>query len=900
MNTRDRFVHTSDIDWIESMFYKFMQHDSIDPSWTAFFEGYQLGLEAAEDQDGEPHHQETLQEKKSQLLLMVYRLFGYLQGEVSPLESAQESKLIQEKLKSLHLDDQIPSLGLLPQSHVSVREFIAFLKDRYCGSLVVETLTCSPDVQEFIWKLIEEKKDPLPSEHLLQAYADLARATFFEEYLQVKFTGKKRFSLEGGESLIPMLNYLVTCGFYRNIRHYVVGMAHRGRLNVLTNILDKPYHQIFMEFEDQPLSYGVDQVGDVKYHKGYTTTKQIQEQNVQIDLLPNPSHLEATNPIVEGWVAALQHQGAPDHEMDTLAVLLHGDAAFAGQGIVYETLQLSKVPGYSTFGSLHIVINNHIGFTSLPRESRSTPYCTDVSKMLGIPVFRVNAEDVPACLRAIEYAVAVRSRFQCDVIIDLCCYRKHGHNESDDPSVTSPRLYHHIQQKPTILSLFGEELLADQGNNLSAENLSCVDTQVKESLQGEFALLQQKQCSLAKNACIACEHLETPQQNIDVSLHREDVVAMITKLCHFPEHFAPHSKIQALIKKRIRMGEGELGIDWGLAEELAFASLLVEGYSLRLSGQDVIRGTFSQRNLLWSDVNTGDTFSPLYSLSSEQGSVELYNSPLSEYGVLGFEYGYACKAKNTLVIWEAQFGDFSNGAQIIFDQYISSAIQKWDLHSHVVLLLPHGYEGQGPEHSSARIERYLQLAAGNNFRVVQPSTPVQYFRILREHARQHLSQPLVIFTPKALLRHPSCVSSLEMFSVRGGFETILEDEVPNREAQILVLCSGKVYYDYLSHLPSEDRLKFACLRIESLYPLPVESLMQKISEYPSVHTYVWLQEEPANMGAFEYFFMATQNIFPKKLHCVSRQRSSSTATGSETLSRQELSTLMHTLFSLAR
>lgn len=905
MNSNYTSVHASDIDWIESMFHKFINHETLDASWLSFFEGFQLGCESqSATSSNHEQYYDALQEKKAQLLLMVYRLYGYLQSDISPIEPTEESKLIQEKLRSFKLDETIPSLGLLPNQYVTVREFISFLKKCYCRSIAVETLTCSPDIQEFIWKLMEEKRDSLPSEKLLQVYTDLAQATLFEEFLQIKFTGQKRFSLEGCESLIAMLNHLVEYGaIHNNVDRYVFGMAHRGRLNVLTNVLDKPPHQIFMEFEDKPIEYNINHEGDVKYHKGFQTTKQIQERLVALELLPNPSHLEAVNPVVEGFVAAIQHQGSPEKELSSLAVLLHGDAAFSGQGIVYETLQLSQIQGYSTHGSIHIVINNYIGFTALPRESRSTPYCTDISKMLGIPVFRVNSEDIEACLQVIEYAVIVRSRFQCDVIIDLCCYRKHGHNESDDPSVTNPLLYKKIQEKLPIFRQFEQKLISNPDYDITVSNIQRIQEQVQERFQQELALIQQDEYVPEQRSCVDCERLiknELLFNNIDVSLPEDILLAIIEKLNYIPEHFTPHSKVQTLIKKRIRMQHGEAGIDWGLAEEIAFASLLLEKYSLRLSGQDSIRGTFSQRHLLWTDVNTGDTYSPLYLLSSDQGSVSMYNSPLSEYGVLGFEYGYACKAEKALVLWEAQFGDFSNGAQIIFDQYISSAIQKWDLHSHLVMLLPHGYEGQGPEHSSARIERYVQLAADWNFQVVLPSTPVQYFRILREHVKREISLPLVIFTPKLLLRHPRCVNSITDFTLSSGFQPILEDEQPNYDAHILVLCSGKIYYDYLTYLSEENKRFYACLRIESLYPLHLEFLASLLSKYSQVHTFVWLQEEPINMGAYEYFFMATQNIFHKKLHCVTRPRSSSSATGSAQLSQKELSSLMNTLFSLAR
>lgn len=898
-----KHIHASDIDWIESLFERFEKQESIDASWKYFFEGYQVGkADGGSTADTNEQAVAALQEKKAQSLLMIYRHYGYLQGQISPITSVEESPLVTEKVRGFDLQEEIPSLGLLSQPFVRIADFIQVLKDKYCRSIAVETLNCSPEIQEYIWQLMEGEKTVLTKEELLSRYRELKRAVAFEEFLQVKFTGQKRFSLEGGECLIPMLEHLIAVGAQQGTNRYVMGMPHRGRLNVLANIFGKPYRQIFLEFEDAPLMRGIQSVGDVKYHKGYVANRP--KQNVMMALLPNPSHLEAVDPVVEGAVAAIQRQGESGKEQSCLAVLMHGDAALSGQGVVYETFQLSGIPGYSTEGTLHIVVNNQIGFTAQPRESRSTPYCTDIAKMMGIPVFRVNGEDVLAGLQAVEYAMRVRERFHCDVIIDLCCYRKYGHNESDDPSVTAPFLYEEIKKKKPVSLLFRETLLAHPEWMISSHELDQIDEEIAHVLTQEFASLKDLRIDqLDAKACMHCSRMAAGEllvDNVDASLDKDTLFDVSAKLCDIPEHFTPHPKIQSLLNKRMSMANGDIGYDWGMAEEVAFASLLQEGFSLRLSGQDSVRGTFSQRQLVWTDTRTGDTFSPLYHLSSSQGRVELYNSPLSEYAVLGFEYGYAQQAEKTLVIWEAQFGDFSNGAQIIFDQYISSGIQKWDLHSDVVVLLPHGYEGQGPEHSSARIERYLQLASDWNFQVVLPSTPVQYFRILREHTKRDLSLPLIVFSPKMLLRHPQCVSSIEEFGVKGGFKPFLEEPSPNYLASVLVFCSGKIYYDYRASLPKECEHTFACIRVESLYPLYLEDLLALIGKYPQVKHYVWLQEEPQNMGIFSYFSLATDEIFPSKLQCVCRPRSSSTATGSASLSQKELSTLMETLFSIGR
>ncbi|WP_201456848.1 2-oxoglutarate dehydrogenase E1 component [Chlamydia sp. 17-3921] len=899
-------IHALDVDWIESVYEKFLNQETLDPSWKYFFEGYQLGQadsESSRDVSIESQAYKTLQERKAQFLCMIYRCYGYLQSDTSPLSTSRESPLIREKISKIDLEEEIFSCGLLPRPVVKAKELIQELKKHYCRSITVETLTCSPEVQEFVWALMEGEKPKRSSQQLIRCYKDLCKSIFFEEFLQVKFTGQKRFSLEGGEALIVMLEHMSHYGVSLGINRYVLGMSHRGRLNVLTNVLSKPYRYVFMEFEDNPNARGLESVGDVKYHKGYVTTAHRKNgEEITLALLPNPSHLEAVDPVVEGVVAALQHQGKSGDERKTLAVLIHGDAAFSGQGIVYETLQLSQIPGYSTEGTLHIVINNLIGFTAQPRESRSTPYCTDIAKMLGIPVFRVCGEDILACLEAIEYALKIRERFGCDVIIDLCCYRKYGHNESDDPSVTAPKLYDQIKKKPSVHKIFKKFLQEHYSEEISESELSSIEQEIHETLNHEFQVLKEENFeSFPKKKCAHCDRLQGGElvfHDLDVSLSKDTLKHIGSRLCGIPKHFSPHPKLKSLFDKRLKMVSGEIGCDWAMAEELAFASLLIEGFSLRLSGQDSIRGTFSQRHLLWSDIVTGNTYSPLYHLSPDQGAVEIYNSPLSEYAVLGFEYGYAQQAMKTLVLWEAQFGDFANGAQIIFDQYISSGVQKWDFHSDVVMLLPHGYEGQGPEHSSARIERYLQLAANWNFEVVIPSTPLQYFRILREHTKRDLSLPLVIFSPKMLLRHHQCVNFLDEFSVPGGFLSVLEDANPNYNAKILVLCSGKVYYDYRENLPDSRREDFACLRIESLYPLCLDELVKLFDRYSKVQHYVWLQEEPRNMGAYEYMLIALQDILSTKLKCVSRPRSSSSASGSAKLDRQEFLTFMETLFSL--
>lgn len=833
--------------------------------------------------DSKPSKQECLLERKEHIarfLVSVFRRYGYLQSQSSPAFSIEVSPVIQEQICHISPETRVLSLGFFPQDEVSAAELIEALQAAYCGSLAVETQTCSPELQEYIWNLMEEKGPYLYITDPLYYYQNLCEATFFEAFLQEKYTSRHLSFLEGGESLIPMLNYLIEAGEEFGVHNFIMGMTHRGRLNVLTNVLDKPYRYVFMELEDRPAERGVDAVGDICSQQGYVY-KSLQESGERtVVVLPNPSHLEAINPIAQGMVAALQRQGSSLNLQESMAIAVHGDGAFSGQGVVYETLQLSQLSGYTTGGTIHIVMNNHRSFSTLPREERSTPYCTDIAKAFGFPIFRVNAYDLAACFRVVNYALRIRDRFGLDVVIELCF--------SSD-----------AEKRGATLHAFKEYVLKN-ASTVSPDVLSAIESQVQALLHTEFQTLYiSDEEKLPKKECFHCQRLnlgELLARPVDVALDRETLFHMTSKMCGLPDNFRPLADEKAILDERMQMARGEIGYDWVTAEILAFASLLIEGFSLRMTGQDVVFGVEKPRTWLWRDEADNNVYSPLYHLSFDQGSVDILNSPLSEYATLGFEYGYAQQAKNTLVIWETQFGDFANGAQIIIDQFLSSGIQKWDFHSDVVLLLPHGYDGEGPEHSSARIERFLQLAANWNFQVVMPSSPVQYFRILREHTKRDLALPIVIFTPKASYNGRSAI---EEFSIEGGFLPILEDETPNYQAKILILCSGAIYYKLLEQLAvREDKDRYACLRIESLYPLHLEMLVSLLEQYSCVESYVWLQEEPHNMGAYSYLASATQAILPKQLHCVSRPSSSSPATGSAAISEQEQDHLFTTLFSI--
>jgi 2-oxoglutarate dehydrogenase E1 component len=682
-----------------------------------------------------------------------------------------------------------------------------------------------------------------------------------------------------------LINALIRTGVETLGETLYIGMAHRGRLNVLAHVLNKPYLQIFHEFEGTAQEEGA---GDVKYHKGahsYITTSS--GKKIELVLIPNPSHLESVNPVLEGCVRAVQ-----DLKNDTLLrekvlpVLVHGDASLAGQGVVYELLQMEALPGYRTGGTVHVVINNHIGYTTTPKEGRSTKYCTDIAKTFGAPVFHVNGRDPEECVFVAALAMKIRQTFHIDVFIDLNCFRKYGHNEGDEPMFTQPLEYGKIKQKPSVRKIF-EERLISEGIDVGAEENS-----IKERLEKAYDT-----ACLEKGSKAAPVGVQSHQQIQDVAprLSSEDLRALAEHFCSVPETFHLHPKLQKLVQERLKMLK-EDRIDWGLAEHLAFSSLLNEKVLIRLSGQDVERGTFAHRHSVWVDQETGEKYIPLNHIAQDQGFFSVHNSLLSEFAVMGFDLGYSLSSPNSLVLWEAQYGDFVNGSQIIIDQYLVSSEQKWGKTANMVLLLPHGYEGQGPEHSSARMERFLQLCAEDNLIVANCTTPAQLYHLLRRQAYLPNKRPLVLFTPKMLIRHSSCVSPLADF-VKSSFQEVLEDPKAPSSPTRALFCSGKVFYHLCEERIARKDSTSLIIRLEQLYPFPEQQIIEILQKYPKIQTGYWVQEEPKNMGAWTYIEPRLSKILKAYPTYVGREESASPATGSHALHKRQYERFMQQLFS---
>jgi 2-oxoglutarate dehydrogenase E1 component len=800
--------------------------------------------------------------------------------------------------------------GDLPGGPVqSLRQILERLRATYCRKVGVEfTHIQDPGQKAWLQKILEDSQNatPLDTAERLRILEKLSAAELFERFLHTRFLGQKRFSLEGAESLIPLLDTIVEDSPRYGIRELVFGMAHRGRLNVLSNVLGKSVESIFSEFEDSPLIDSPFGSGDVKYHKGFSSDRITRSgERIHLSLTANPSHLEAVDPVVEGRTRAKQTRAGDVHGDWTVPVLVHGDAAFAGQGIVAETLNLSKLAGYSTGGTIHVVVNNQIGFTTTPAEARSTLYCSDVAKMIQVPIFHVNGDDPEAVVHCIKLAMAYRQRFHEDVVIDMVCYRRHGHNEGDEPSFTQPLLYEKIRKKESVRRIYTDELLA-QGVLQEGDV-----ERIEEDLGGQ---LERALAGIETRPPGPDEPYDprgpwqgftrtAPVEDPDTALPIEELGHLAERIGALPAGFAIHRKLANLVEKRRKVISDDATIDWGMGEALAFGSLLLEGFGVRLSGQDSARGTFSHRHAVLTDQKTGEEYVPLANLAESQGHFEVHDSHLSEAAVLGFEYGYSLADPMSLTLWEAQFGDFVNGAQVIIDQFISSAHVKWQRMSGLVMLLPHGYEGQGPEHSSARIERFLQSCADDNMQIANCTTPAQYFHLLRRQMHRQYRTPLVIFTPKSLLRLPRAMSHPNDFA-RGRFERVLPDPLATASpasVQRVVFCSGKVYYDLL-----EERLRrhgdadlpVALIRVEQLYPWPEDRLVKLIEQFPEADSVTWCQEEPANMGAWTFVRERIQGILRphQRLLYAGRRESASTAVGSNRIHRDEQMALAASAF----
>ncbi len=852
-----------DISLLEELYKRFRENpSSLDVSWRQYFQNWGEEPQANKSLTGDS-------------CLKVIRENGHYYATVNPLS-------IQNKIPLRSIPD-----------HLDMPE-MKRIRSIYCGPVGFECQSLDDvNLENWLEDYIETKffQRSLSQEEQKTIFHYLNRSELFETFLHTKYPGQKRFSIEGAETLIPMLAlFLETCE-KQAVKEVVFGMAHRGRLNVLINILDKSTKAIFAEFDD--CSDEFEGMGDVKYHKGFYKDS----ERIKVTLCPNPSHLESINCVAEGLVRAKQLNNGDQERNHIIPVLIHGDASVAGQGVVYETLQLSRLAGYTTGGTIHIVINNQIGFTTLPRDLQSTHYCTDIAKGFGLPIFHINAEDPENCVRVMLLAFEIRQKFHSDVFIDLYCYRKYGHNESDEPAFTQPLEYKLIKSKKPIREIYRDFLF--QENIVDYASIEKLEKEFQECLSADLISVKESKTKSGKKELPSAKSFPT---HFDIQTQVD-----LTTLCHLsdqvskiPPNFTLHPKILNLVKERQSMMGGKKPIDWGMAETLAYASLLSEGVNVRLSGQDCERGTFSHRHALWVDQNKEEDYFPLAHLGEHCGLFEAINSPLSEMGVLGFEYGYSVGVPLGLTIWEAQFGDFCNGAQIIIDQYIASGEQKWAQGSNLVLFLPHGYEGQGPEHSSARMERFLILAGHENMCIIYPTTPSQMFHLLRRHVKSDKRRPLIVFTPKGLLRHPLSVSSLADLT-SSPFLEIIDDGSHPKDANKIVFCTGRFYYDLVAQ---RSKLKLdsdiALVRIEQLYPLNLDAIKKIVGSYSSANQYLWVQEEPLNMGAWTYIYPLLQSSIQQGQHLkfVGRERSASPATGSHSRHESEHANLLKQVFEL--
>jgi 2-oxoglutarate dehydrogenase E1 component len=801
--------------------------------------------------------------------------------------------------------------GDLPGGPVQTLDAIlGRLRRTYCRSVGVEfTHVQDAGCRTFLQDLMEkdENTPDLSNEKRLRILEKLYAAELFENFLHTRFLGQKRFSLEGAETLIPLLDAMVEEGGRLGMREFVIGMAHRGRLNVLSNIMGKSLESMFSEFEDiedieQPFGSG-----DVKYHKGFSSDRDTLSGNrVHLTLTANPSHLEAVNPVVEGRVRAKQVRSGDTEGRTAVPLLIHGDAAFAGQGLVAETLNLSQVTGYSTGGTVHVVVNNQIGFTTNPYEARSTLYCTDVAKMIQVPIFHVNADDPEAVLHCVYLAMAYRQRFRADVVLDLVCYRRHGHNEGDDPSYTQPLLYEKIRKRPSTRKIYTEHLI--EAGVLQESRAREMEEDLRAHLDRSLDVIETHPPGPDEpydpHGPWTGFERTAPDEDPETGVSREVLAQVAEGMATLPPGFNLHPKLASFVEKRRKVVADDGDVDWATGESLAFGSLLLEGTPVRLSGQDSTRGTFSQRHAAFVDQKTGAEYAPLDHLADNQGRFEVYDSILSEQAVLGFEYGYSLADPTTLTLWEAQFGDFGNGAQVIIDQFIACAHVKWQRMSGLVMLLPHGYEGQGPEHSSARIERFLQLCAEDSLQVANCTTPAQYFHLLRRQMHRGYRAPLVVFTPKSLLRHKRAVSKPRELA-EGCFQRIIDDSLTAAGAETaerVILCSGKVYYDLLAERVRRygegDSGGVALVRVEQLYPWPGARLGELLRRYASAERVVWCQEEPVNMGPWSFVRERIQDLLgaDQELAYAGRRESASPATGSGRLHREQQAELVAAAF----
>jgi 2-oxoglutarate dehydrogenase E1 component len=917
------------LSFVEGLYQDYLRDpNSVSPDWKNYFQGMSDGNGSSRGRGigptfsqwsifNPPSHENGAKEERTDAVLQErvdqlirnYRVRGHVLARVDPLDvpRAKASELDSEfwGLTEADMDRRFSCESMRSDGTLTLREIIERLRNTYCRSIGVQFMHIDElFVRQWLQQRMESTSNriKISRSEQIRILTRLTDAVIFEEFIRKKFIGAKSFSLEGAESLIPLLGLSIELAGAQGVAEVVLGMAHRGRLNVLANIMAKSPRQIFREFADLDPDLYVGR-GDVKYHLGYSSDwKTAAGETVHLSLCFNPSHLEFVNPVALGRMRAKQDLSGDFDRKRGMVILIHGDASFAGEGVVQETLNLSQLEGYSIGGTLHIIINNQIGFTTSPQETRSSPYATDVAKMLQIPIFHVNGEDPEAVAQVVRLAMDFRRTFRRDVVIDMYSYRRLGHNEGDEPFFTQPVLYHRIKQHKPVREGYLEHLLKlggvtrEEADEIARQRQEHLEKELKQATSANYVVPSDIPRGLWDGYVGG---LDRDVEEVDTSFAKDQLSSLLDIQTRFPDDFHPHAKIMAAATHRREMARGERPLDWSAGEALAFATLAFEGRPVRLSGQDAERGTFSHRHAVLHDFETGRPYTPFDYLAPGQAPVSIYNSPLSEVGVLGFEYGYSLDCPDGLVIWEAQFGDFWNVAQPIVDQFIAAAEEKWRRLTGVTLFLPHGFEGMGPEHSSARIERFLQMAAVDNIQIVTPTTPAQLFHCLRRQVLRRWRKPLIVLTPKSLLRHPRVVSSLDELA-NGRFERILPDAISDQNGEVsrILLCSGKIYYELEQARERLQRRDVAILRIEQLYPLSDETLQFVLRMYKDGTPALWVQEEPENMGALYYFRVRFCDMllgrFP--FGAISRPASASPATGSHNAHKKEQERIIATAF----
>lgn len=899
MNTYS-YIGNSDVNAIDDLYQKYMADPTaVDIQWARFFEGVDF---AKTDFNSTGEIPENVQKEFKVInLINGYRSRGHLFTKTNPVRSrrtyAPTLEIEHFGLEKSDLQTVFEAGNEIGIGRASLRDIIDHLQQTYCQSIGIEfTYMREPERLQWVKQQIELKNRPqFTAEEKRHLFNTISSATIFEQFLAKKYVGQKRFSIEGGETLIPALDAIIQRAAEMGVKEVVMGMPHRGRLNTLVNIFKKDHQSVFCEFDGKQFDGDDTFDGDVKYHLGFSTeVDTVSGNKVQLTLAPNPSHLESVDPVIQGIARAKIDHNLADEQL-IIPVAIHGDAAIAGQGVVYETIQMAQLDGYRTGGTVHIVINNQVGFTTNYLEGRSSTYCTDVGKTTLCPVFHVNADDVEAVVQTMDIAVKYRQQFNRDIFIDLLGYRKYGHNEGDEPKFTQPQLYKAIAQHPSPREIYLNQLIsenvlsAEEGKKIEDDHLRLLDIAYEGSKQQEKAVVHHFLEKMWKKY----RHGRPSdfEQSPPTAVAAEKINELGVQLATLPSELTYFRKVKKLFNDRLHQLSSNR-LDWGMAEMLAYASLLVEGHPIRISGQDVERGTFSHRHAVVKTEDNEEEVITLNRLSPQQAKFYIYNSLLSEYGVLGFEYGYSLAHPSGLTIWEAQFGDFYNGAQIVIDQFISSGEDKWSVQSGIVLLLPHGYEGMGGEHSSARIERFLQQCGDLNWQICHPTTPANHFHLLRRQVHREFRKPLVVFSPKMLLRHPKATSTVEELS-QGGFQEILDDTVKKEAVTHLVLCSGKFYYE-LKAAAEERKIEHAAfVRMEQLYPFPQRQLDALLDTYGNRQQLIWAQEEPENMGAWSYMALRLIHHNPQ---LVARPASAAPAAGSHVTYQKRHRELFDTLF----